>query len=276
MRVKVIKTRFWHPGEDYLNLITDATQKYLRNGDFLVVSEKALSVAKGRIVDEGEIKAGLLAKILVLVFMRFIWGRLLGGICHFRFETRMRLKNYSLEEGAIHKQIAIRYAGFLQALKYGSEGGIDLSNVPHSYVCLPLANPINDAESIHWKIQEKTGKKITVLISDTDSTFSYRNFHFTSRPKPITGIKTFGGAFSFIVGRALKLRQRATPLAVIGSKMSLEEALNLVEVAHHARGYGAGRTVWDMKERFGVGFSDVTWKMLDQVDHYPIVLVRKT
>lgn len=40
--------------------------------------------------------------------------------------------------------------------------------------------------------------------------------------------------------------------------------------------YGAGRTVWDMSRRFGVDFSNVTWEMLEQVDHFPIVLVRRT
>ncbi|MFH0896916.1 MAG: hypothetical protein V1850_02560, partial [Candidatus Bathyarchaeota archaeon] len=76
-------------------------------------------------------------------------------------------------------------------------------------------------------------------------------------------------------GRALKLKQRATPLAVVDFDISVERALNLVELAHHARGYGAGRTVWDMQERFNVGFTGVTWEMLEKIDHFPIVLMRK-
>lgn len=275
MRVKIIKTRYWRPGEDYLKSISDSTRRFLRDGDVLAVSEKALSVAKGNIINEGKVRVGLLAIILVRLFMRFLWGRFLGGVCHFREETIMRLRNYPLKEGAAHKQAVLQYVSLLQALKYGSEGGIDVSNLPLSYACLPLKNPKKEAECIQREI-EKTGRKITVIICDTDSTFSYHGFHFTSRPNPIRGIKSFGGVFSFIFGRALKLRQRATPLAVAGSRMSVEKALNLAEVAHHARGYGAGRTVWDMKRRFDVDFSGITWEMLEQVDHFPIVLIRKT
>ena len=276
MKVKVVKTGYWRPREKYLKAISDSTQKLLRDNDILVVSEKALSVAKGNIIDEGKVKPGLLAKILVTLWMRFLWGRFFGKLCKFRVEAIKHLRNYPLEQGAAHKQAVLQCAGFMQALKYGSEGGIDMSNLPFSYTCLPLDNPREEAERIQREIKDKTGKKVTVIISDTDSTFSYHNFHFTSRPNPIKGIKSFGGALSFILGRALKLRQRATPLAVVGSNLRVEEALNLVEVTHHARGYGAGRTVWDMTQRFGVELSEATWSMLDKVDHFPIVLIRRT
>jgi len=241
----------------------------------MVVSEKAISVAKGNVIDESKVKPGLLAELLVRVHMRFFWGHFLGKLCNFKVEPIIRLRKYPIKEGAAHKHTVLRSSGFLQALKYGSEGGIDLSNVPFCYASLPLKNPSEEAESIRREIEAKSGKKITVIISDTDSTFSYRNFHFTPRPNPIKGIKSFGGALSFILGRALKLRQRATPLATAGSKISVEATLDLVEIAHHARGYGAGRTIWDMKRRFGVGFSKITWGMLENVEHFPIVLIRR-
>ncbi len=207
--------------------------------------------------------------------MRFLWGYFLGRLCHFKDLTLLRLRNYPLKEGAMHKQLALQHAGFFQALKYGSEGGIDMSNLPYSYVCLPLPNPCEDAIRIQKVIKTKTRRALTVVVSDTDSTFSYRNFHFTSRPTPLRGIISLGGAIAFVVGRAFKLKQRATPLAVAGSALTVEEALKIAEVAHHARGSGAGRTVWDMITRFDVTFSDVTWSLLDEVDHYPLVLIRK-
>lgn len=276
MRVKVVKTKYWRPGDDYLRSISESIERFLRSGDILIVSEKALSVAKGNIIDEGEIRPGLLAKTLVVVSTRFLWGRFLGRICHFREETLERLRNYPMKEGSAHKQAVLRCAGFIQALKYGSEGGIDMSNLPFSYASLPLKDPTEEAGYIQRMVGESTGKKIAVIISDTDLTFSYHNFHFTSRPNPIRGIKSFGGAFSFILGRGLKLKQRATPLAVVGLRISVEHALNLVELAHHARGYGAGRTVWDMRRRFRVGFAEVTWEMLEKIDHFPLVLMRET
>jgi F420-0:gamma-glutamyl ligase-like protein len=50
--------------------------------------------------------------------------------------------------------------------------------------------------------------------------------------------------------------------------------LTLANVSHRVRGHGAGRTVWDMAKRFGVGLTEVTWDMLRLVDHYPIAILR--
>jgi F420-0:gamma-glutamyl ligase-like protein len=73
----------------------------------------------------------------------------------------------------------------------------------------------------------------------------------------------------------LKLEKRATPLAVAGCSMSAEAALRVAEAANRARGFGAGRTVWDMAEMFKVSLADVSWEMLDTARHKPIVIVRK-
>ena len=86
---------------------------------------------------------------------------------------------------------------------------------------------------------------------------------------------SFGGFVSFFLGRFLKLRQRATPLAMVGLKLGVEDILHLAEIAHHARGYGVGRTIWDVAEKYGINFNEVTWKLLDEVDHFPIVLIRR-
>jgi len=71
------------------------------------------------------------------------------------------------------------------------------------------------------------------------------------------------------------LKRRATPIALVGSKTSVEEALEIAELANRARGFGAGRNVWDMAEAFGVSLTNVTWDMLDRVEHKPIVIVRR-
>jgi F420-0:gamma-glutamyl ligase-like protein len=73
----------------------------------------------------------------------------------------------------------------------------------------------------------------------------------------------------------LKLKRRATPIAVAGRPISAEEALTIAEIANRARGYGAGRTVWEMAEKFRVGLTEVSWEMLEKVEHKPIVMVRK-
>lgn len=274
MKVKSVKTKFWRPGQDYLKVIVESVQPLLRNEDIVVISEKAISTSLGNIVDESKVVPGFLAKLLVIIWMRLFWGFFLGNICRFKESSINHLRFYPLEEGASHKQVVLRRSGFLSALKYGSEGGIDISNMPSSFACLPLERPEIQARQIYEELKKKTGKNITVIISDTDSTFSLHNLHFTSHPHPIKGIKSFGGVLPFILGRALKLRQRATPLAVGGVKIKVEEALLFAEIAHHIRGSGAGRTIWDMVKRYGVNFSEITWNMLDKVNHFPIVLIR--
>jgi F420-0:gamma-glutamyl ligase-like protein len=63
---------------------------------------------------------------------------------------------------------------------------------------------------------------------------------------------------------------------VTGRPIPVEEALTIAEIANRARGYGAGRTVWEMAEKFKVDLTDVSWKMLEKVEHKPIVIVRKS
>jgi F420-0:gamma-glutamyl ligase-like protein len=275
LRVKAIETRYWRPGDDYLKELSDKIQPLLRDGDAVVISEKAISTSSGNIVDESKVKPGVSAKLIAMLWMRLVWGRFLGKICHFKDASIRHLRNYPLREGAAHKQIVLQLSGLLNALKYGSEAGIDVSNMPHSLACLPLEKPGAEARRIYRELKKRTGKKITVIISDTDSTFSFHSLHFTSHPKPLRGIISLGGFFPFVLGRTLRLRQRATPLALEGLKLSLEEALDFAEIAHHLRGYGAGRTVWDTANRYGVDFSEVTWEMLSEASHFPIVLIRK-
>jgi F420-0:gamma-glutamyl ligase-like protein len=275
VRVKAVQTEFWRPGADYHQIIVDSIIHQVKDGDIIVVSEKAISTAEGNILDESNARPGLIAKFLARFWMRIIWGYPLGIMCHLRAEQIRHLRSYPIKEGAAHKQVVLVHAGLLQAMKNGSEGGIDINNMPFSYACLPLKNYPEHARQIYQIILSKTGKRITVMIADTDSTFSIGRFHFTSRPNPIPGIASFGGFFTFIFGRALNLQQNATPLAVFGSDLSIDEALKFAEIAHHSRGYGAGRTIWDVSKKYNISFNEVTWEMLEKISHYPLVLVRR-
>ena len=163
----------------------------------------------------------------------------------------------------------------MQALMFGSEGGIDGSNLPYSYVSLHLKNAYELANTIHRQIRLRLGKKVTVVIVDTDKTYSFRNFHFAARPKPMRGIHSRGGIVAYAVGRMFKLKKRSTPLAVAGRELHVEEALKISNIADKARGPGSGATVWDMAARFGVGVTGVSWEMLANAQHKPIVIVRK-
>jgi F420-0:gamma-glutamyl ligase-like protein len=272
--VRAVQTGYWTPGSDYLSIIASALRDKLKDGDIVAVSEKALAVAKGLIIDEREVKPGLLAKVLARLWMRIIWGFLLGRVCRLKEENVQRLRGYPLREGSSHKQVALLCAGFLRALHWGSEGGIDGSNLPFAYVSLPLDDPEAVADEIRLRLLRELGKKVAVMIVDTDKTYSLGGFHFTHRPVSFRGIHSFFGVAAYILGRALRLRRRATPLAVSGVELDAEFALDLAEAAHRARGSGAGRTVWDMAERFGVSLTGVTWDMLRSLRHRPLVIIR--
>ena len=275
VRIKAIRTSYWLPRSDYCEIILNSIKNFITNGDVLVVSEKAISTAEKNFFDENNVIPGLSAKFLAMFWMRIIWGYFLGRICHFRTEQINHLRNYPFKEGSAHKQLVLNLSGLLQALKYGSEGGIDINNMPYSYACLPLTNSLECAKLIYNKIYSKTGKSITILIADTDSTFSLRNIHITSRPNPLRGIASFGSVFFYILGRALRLRQNATPLALFGPNLSINEALKFSELAHHARGYGVGRTIWETSEKLGIQFNGLTWDLLKQTNHFPLVLIRR-
>lgn len=270
-----LSTKFWKPGTDAVAAVVEAVEGRLCNGDFVVVSEKALSTAQGSFVDEAVFEPSLTARVLAKVWMPIVWGYFLGVQCRFGQRLLCRIRQYPAEAGSRHKQVALRYAGFSQALMFGSEGGIDGSNLPYSLVSLPLRNSQAAAEEIHKIIQQRTGVAVTVVIVDTDKTYSFRNFHFTPRPTPMQGILSRGSIVSYVLGRWLKLRRRSTPLAVAGIRLSAEEALTVANVADRARGPGSGATVWDMAARFKVSATAVTWEMLARVNHKPVVLVRK-
>jgi F420-0:gamma-glutamyl ligase-like protein len=275
VKFKTITSNYWLPNSNYLAIITSLIKGKVKNGDFIIISEKAICIAKNLLVDESKMKPTLAAKVLVTFWMRIVWAYFLGYICRLKRRTIKRLRNYPIVEGSKHKQLVLQHFGFMQALRHVSEGGIDVSNIAYSYAALPLKNAKEVAKKIKDEIKEKLGIQVNVMITDTDMTYSFMNFHFTPRPYAINGIITKGGVLAYIVGRFFKIKPRATPIGYCGENITVEEALNLAHLAHNARGYGAGRTPWDMAERFGVNLTEVSWKMLCSIKHYPIVIVRK-
>jgi len=270
-----VATEYWKPSENYLRGIIDAVEKRVADGDFVVISEKALSIALGNIVDESSVSPSVNAKLISRFWMRIGWGYFLGVMCRLGPRLRRRLQEYPVEAGSRHKQLALQEAGLLQALMWGSEGGIDGSNLPFSYVSLPLSKPCATAALIHRRIWRRLKKKVFVLIVDTDKTYAFRNFYFTPHPKPMRGIYSIGGVTSYVIGRLFKFRKRPTPLAVAGGSLQAKEALKIANIADRARGPGSGATVWDMAARFNVPATGISWDLLSKVKHKPIVIVRR-
>ncbi len=270
-----LTTSYWKPGDRYIDKIINALEGKVEDGDFVVVSEKAISTALGCMVDESKVKTSVNSRGIARFWMRLIWGYPLGFLCHFGPRLLRRLRNYPLESGSRHKQVTLEQSGLMQTLMFGSEGGIDGSNLPYSYVSLPLDNASDLAQEIQHKIQLKLQKNVCVIIADTDKTYKFRNFFFTPRPKPLKGIHSFGGTATYVIARMLKFKKSSTPLAVAGCYIQAGKALTITNIADKARGPGSGATVWDMAARFKVEVNGVSWEMLSKIRHKPLVIVRK-
>jgi F420-0:gamma-glutamyl ligase-like protein len=270
---RAIRTEYWKPGDNYREIILESISKKSQDGDILAISEKALAVARGRIVDESKSKPGPLARTLADFWMRLIWGFVLGRLCHLKPTNINHLRKYPASEGARHKQVCLEYSGLFQALRPFSEGGIDTTNLPFSLASLPLESPRRLAEEIRVAISGKLGRDIIVAIVDSDKTYSRCGVHFASRSTDIPGIVDLG-FFAYLIGRAFRWTARSTPLAWAGSHVTSEYALRVAGLANKARGCGAGKTAWDMATRFGVGLTQVNWDMLEQVEHRPLVILR--
>lgn len=105
-------TGYWRPGADYLSEIADALDGKIQNGDFVVVSEKAVSTATGRIVDEENVVPTVAAKFLAGFWMRLVWGYPLGILCGFGPRLLGRLRNYPFESGADTSSLRWSRLGF--------------------------------------------------------------------------------------------------------------------------------------------------------------------
>jgi len=275
MRVKTFtpRCRYWRPGFNHLEEVLNAIQGKAQNGDILLISEKPLATALGRLVDEAEINPSSLARLLAW-FTRHGWGGPLGVALGFKPGTLRNLRSYPPQYCAAHKQLSLSTAGLLQSLRHYSEGGIDASNLPGALVALPLENPSQVAREIRGFIQRKLGASLTVVIVDGDATYSWRNLHLAPRPVETPGLVHLGGALTLVLGRLFRLRARPTPIAICGESLNPDRALWLARLHHKLAGGGAGRTVWSMSQRLGTGLTGVTWEMLEAFEHRPLTLAR--
>jgi F420-0:gamma-glutamyl ligase-like protein len=276
MKIKTLtlRCRYWKPGTDYAVVIPERIRGRIREGDIVAVSEKAISTASGNIVNEELIKPSGLAMFLSGFYIRRLWGGPLGKVVGLKKQTLLNLRDYPVVEGAAHKQLALSHAGFLQSLRHYSEGGIDASNLPFTYVSLPLADPMKVAQKIREKIHSRLGIDVTVMIMDGDTTYSWRNLHLAPRRVQTPGLIHFGGVTTFIIGRLCRFRARQTPIAVAGDKINPDQALWYARLFHKLCGGGAGRTAWSMSEKLETSLTGVTWEMLESVEHYPITIIR--
>ena len=87
-----ITTSYWKPKENYLNKILSSLEGKIENGDFVVVSEKAISTALNNMVDESKVAPNLNATFMARRWMRLLWGYPLGILSHFGQRLLHRLR----------------------------------------------------------------------------------------------------------------------------------------------------------------------------------------
>lgn len=273
MKVIPVNTNYIKPGESYDPIIQEAS-KYLKDGDFLVISETPIAISQGRVLDEENFKPSIAAVLLADVWSRYIWGYILGSL--FRIKSRTVANLRKLPKAARnHKQLILDYYGFKHAFKPASEAGVDLSNVPGNSVCLLPEDPEGVVRDISQKIRSEYKKEVTVMIVDTDVTYQIRETKFTSIPLAIPGIKKDLGVFGYFMGRFGTVKG-PTPLAVSRN----DDVDKLIKIAKMAEDYqkkkeSSMETVYDMKETFNQDFSGVTVEMLESVEHTPAVIIRE-
>ena len=122
-----------------------------KDGDIVIVTQKIISKQEGRIVDLSDVIPSTLSVGIASEYDKD--PKLVQTILS---ETKRIVR---LENGIM---IVETNNGFICA-----NAGVDESNVEDGYATLLPLNPDKSAELLRKKIQEKSGKKIAVLISDT-------------------------------------------------------------------------------------------------------------
>lgn len=274
-----LRSNLWKPGTDFKRKIAELVKGVISSGDYVIVSEKALSTALGLLYDESLIKSDLYSKTMTYLITNVLWGALLSRICKLSSETVLLLRKYPVPEGSRHKKLALRVGGLLQALKPTSEAGIDATNLPKHLVSLPLREPFKIAHEIRSYLAQEL--KIDVRVAIVDSDKCYRS---KLVPRLILASRKTGlpssinlGFLSFLVARAFNsfFSPYASPLGFSPTTMDVDELLVVSELADRARGFGVGRTVYEVEKKLGVKTSEITWSLLDSFPHYPVVVVKR-
>ena len=280
VRLRVVKrpSRFWTPGTDVVKEILRRYGDAIDNGDFIVISDKALSVAYGYLYDESRARASsidtLFTKMIVGTWLHILRPLLAQYVVE-------QLKKTPLHLLAIHKKVVCYICrNPIHVLKPVSECGIDTTNLPYSYVSTPISRCGRIVNEIRTEIEHRLGKKINVLVIDSDLCFKMKSFPIaiTSRPSTVPGVISLG-VIAYIAGHIFRrmFKVYPTPVAYSGTWIGLEPILRIARLAEKARGHGLGRTLSEMLRNLGRdSFSEIRWIDLAKHRHYPVILVKVT
>ena len=169
-------------GDDLAELIVEAADKIgekIEDGDVIVVASKIVSRAKGYVVNPKEVRFGLRSKLLAWLTGREPWEAELirrGGELVFIMPFSKATRGTGFPElFAVDPDEARRMvesAGDVMLMRVRGltllDSGMDYSNCPEGHVCLLPPDPDAEAREIADRIEELTGAKVGVVISDTE------------------------------------------------------------------------------------------------------------
>jgi coenzyme F420-0:L-glutamate ligase/coenzyme F420-1:gamma-L-glutamate ligase len=142
------------PGDDLARLALEAAQRdgvTLERGDVLVLAQKIVSKAEGRMVRLADVEPSPLART---------WGR--------RIRRDPRFVEVVLRES--RRILRMSERALITETRHGlvcANAGVDRSNVPGGQVtCLPL-DPDASAQRIAGAIRRRAGAAVAVLVTDT-------------------------------------------------------------------------------------------------------------
>jgi len=154
MEIIPIKTPIIKPSSNLAKTILDAMHDQgleLQDGDIIAIASKAVSTATNRIVNLKEIKPSKEALKL-------------AGKYYLEPEfVELVLMESEKIYGGVEKAILTMKNGILTV-----NAGIDHKNVPEGYASLWPKNPQLEADKLRRQIEGKTGRKIGILIVDSE------------------------------------------------------------------------------------------------------------
>jgi len=144
-----------HPGDDLAGLILDAARRQETppvDGDVLVVTQKVVSKAEGRVI--------VLSTVEPSSFAQRIAGETGKNARHVEVVLRESRRIVRMDRGVI---ITETHHGFICA-----NAGVDASNAggPGLLILLP-EDPDASAEGLRRAIEERAGARVAVVITDT-------------------------------------------------------------------------------------------------------------
>jgi len=169
-------------GDDLGELIVRAAEdvgERIEDGDVVVVASKVVSRAKGYVAKPESVDAGFRSRLLARLSSREPWeaelirrGGSLVFIMPFSRATRGTGFPERFSEDPEAARRMVDSAGDVMLMRVRGltllDAGMDYSNCPEGHVCLLPPDPDAEAREIADRIEELTGARVGVILSDTE------------------------------------------------------------------------------------------------------------